>query len=745
MRQADLSRHTIDKTQPRPRTQNGKVEENDNPLKRPSLFEARSRKSQTGTMRMLKLAIADLSTDQNVAEEIFLGPKMSFASASAARQGNKVGNGEDKTAQEDEGRPKFDRFATRDKPARDQENKDRDNTKQKPKYGHRDHLDEDATGDGRPRRVDHHNDRAKEQRDGGVSLDGTSNRRSGPPRGGKLDQPWFRDTARGEPKESGRHEGNGESSWRERERNRVAPGREERSDRQPEWMQDTVMEEPEHTFDDFAKWKERMKAGTNEQDDKSLYSNTTAASAPREASTSQSIAPGKEAEPKTTIPEGGVFGVWGEAKRDGEILTPKVTSKPKSSRFAGFFAPKEETPQETALELTSPIIEAWRQPPPKDEDQEGFQRMMNMLRLGGTLSQGPQKQGIGEPPPNPLMEQKLPPMHMFGHEQGVAQPKPRPRDMPAMPQSHHPGNNVEDGLVTRHVLTSPPAQSQQQQSHQPLAASRPPQQRTHQPPSEPARNNNDSDFLLKLIQQPRASPAFNEGQIYGQNYQQRSTSSEVNNVLNGYASRPIEPKARGPPPGFPSTTSEQAFRSSNGLAGMSSLADDDRFQPQQRYMLDQHRTPLSHYEQSSMFALQQESKPQDVRPPPGFSTGPRAAPQGMPHGSSAYVSHQPLSHQQHQQPAPQQHQMISQHHLQQLARQHQLRDRMPLQPPSFNVPTQMQGPPNYPQQQRMQPQRRPTNPSSMGAPPGYEGYGDMARRGPGITYPSYLDQRGGGY
>lgn len=744
MRQANLSRHAIDKSQPRPRTQNGKVEENDNPLKRPSLLEARSRKSQTGTPGLSKLPIAPFPTDKNPAEEIFLGPKMSFASASAARQGNKAGNGEDKAAQEEDGRPKFDRFAPRDKLMRDQENRDRDNTKQKPRYGHRDHIDEEATGDGRPRRGDHHNDRTKDQRDGGVSLDGANNRRSGPPRGGKLDQPWFRDTARADQKDNARHEGNGETSWRERERNRIAPAREEREDRQPEWMQDTPSEEPEHTFEDFAKWRERMKAADKPSDE-----STTATSAPQESSSSQSTVPVKEADPKLKIPEGGLFGVWGEAKRDGEALTPKVTSKPKSSRFAGFFAPKEETPQDLPIEHNSPLVEARAHAQPKDEDQEGFQRMMNMLRLGGTPSQGPQQQGIGLPPPNPPMEQKMPPMHMFGQGHMDMQPKPRTSDMPAMPQSHQRGSNVEDGLIARDLFTRPSAQNQPQQSHQQLAASRPPQQRAHQQSMEPARKDNDSDFLLKLIQQPRASPAFNEGQIYGQNYQQRSTSSEVNNILNGYASRPVEAKARGPPPGFASNANEQAFRS-NGLAGMSPLADDDRFQPQQRYVQDQHRAPLSQYEQAGMFARQQESKSHDVRPPPGFSNGPRPAPQSMPHGSSAYLSHQPPPQQQQQQPhqhsiPQQQHQMMPQRHLQHLPQQHQLRNPMPSQPPGFGMPMQMPGPPSYPQQQQMPPQRRPTNPSSMVAPPGYEGYGDMARRGPAMNYPSYLDQRGGGY
>ena len=209
--------------------------------------------------------------------------------------------------------------------------------------------------------------------------------------GHKQDQRWSREgekpTSRIPP---------GDRGWRERDNKRYDRGNERTGtqEREPEWMDEPLEQEEEqaHTVAEFEKWKQRMKAGKNAPPEKEnieaeleenvlLQSHTAAPPAPHVGLNS------------------GAFGTWGETRP--EINTPQtepVQAKPaaakKSSRFASMFAPKEEPrPVETPVS-PMPLMQA---PNGASQDQEGFARMLSMLRGTTMAPTGPGGQAPGTP------------------------------------------------------------------------------------------------------------------------------------------------------------------------------------------------------------------------------------------------------------------------------------------------------------------------------------------------------------
>lgn len=693
---ADRVRQTQDKNQTRPRTQNGRTEENENPLKRerPSLESRKS--TQPGQSYPSNTSLRNLLTC-GVEGDIFLGPRMSFASASAARQTSKLANGEERPFSQD--RPE--RFSGKDRYGKDGDQRERDFDRLRPKFGPRSGAtEEEGMNDRYQRRHQDHNERNKDTKDGGVALDGINGRRNGPLRTGKLDQPWFRDSTKAEVRE-GDSPSMGDNARKDSHRSQDSWHRDQQAEREPQWMQEPASDGMDHTADEFAKWKASMKASKGDSDEPATagFFETTETGQPDNC---------VEAKPK--VPEGGIFG-FGGAKLDEEAAMTKGPSKPKTSRFAAFFAPKEPEPPVEP----SPPAEKIETPPQKsNDDQAGFQRMMQMLRMGGTSSQGPEPTNMGRaPPPHASQERSAPQPELFGQSRQSIDTDVQTRQTPASPITQQPPQRLPSG----------------------------PPPNIHHPRPEPARK--DSDFLLKLMQQPRGSPAFNEGQIYGQNYHSKNSSSEINSLLNSFSSRP-EPKVRGPPPGFPPSVNEQAFRANQNLppSPPQQFRGLPQYQPRPAPAEDRYPPMTSPYEQQSSFfgrQAEQAPKPQDIRPPPGFGAGPsggglRGAPPGFPQ----------MQHQQPSQSMYPQYQQQSNHHQQPPQPSQQPRPSMP--PPGF-----YQGPPpGFPQQQHQQPQHHQPQPQrrqqgpGMNVPPGYEGYGDMARR-PQMGYPQYLDQRGGGY
>ena len=172
-------------------------------------------------------------------------------------------------------------------------------------------------------------------------------------------------------------------------------------------MDSNEKEEPRrvHTQEDFERWKERMKAGSSqapveETKEPPMESTPAPAQKPEPRPTDGEIfsSSGTPFQSDTAMER--FFGLLGDSKSPQEIATsspleaplvsqatPKkenIPGKPfKSSRFAGLFSPPPGSPaKETDSQLgnKSPTV----QPSTTDADQEGFQRILQML--GGSKS-----------------------------------------------------------------------------------------------------------------------------------------------------------------------------------------------------------------------------------------------------------------------------------------------------------------------------------------------------------------------
>lgn len=207
--------------------------------------------------------------------------------------------------------------------------------------------------------------------------------------------------------------------WRERERrNERGWGREGKEEKDPEWMDEPAEKEDKqaHTQEEFQKWKERMKAGSSQTEEKE---NTTV-EAPLPAKDMTPVKPAA-----SLVLEGfndNLFGGWGAAKQpepatEGAPLPAKAAGgKAKSSRFAGVFATKAEPVEETPVQKV-----ANQAANGSAEDKEGFQRILQML--GGTgLGQVATPNEPTSPPPKSATNGSKPKSRFFD---SAKSPEPR--------------------------------------------------------------------------------------------------------------------------------------------------------------------------------------------------------------------------------------------------------------------------------------------------------------------------------
>ena len=315
-----------------------------------------------------------------------------------------------------------------------------------------------------------------------------------------------------------------------------------RAEEDPEWM-DTKIEkkkEPQmKTQADFERWKEQMKAKDTPAEEKS---------APKEVSAAPATATGIAAAPMFTAPvqtptaaeptQGILFGNWGNVKGAelGQDESIKAKPKPaKASKFMSMFA----KPEEPAVSSPAPVPAPASPAPNVNEDQQGFQRILQML---GQVN-------VGSPqaaPPN----QPSPPNGVQGHGGGISldfQQSPPPEL-----QNHRPPPNrtLEQQSILQNILAPRPAAPESrplqqarfntmspENAHQdqfgpprPESGRQEGQSPFQQPPSRNAnpqdanlaailnsRAREDSqrdqgqkqrerDFLLTLMQQPRNTP-----------------------------------------------------------------------------------------------------------------------------------------------------------------------------------------------------------------------------------------------
>ena len=280
-------------------------------------------------------------------------------------------------------------------------------------------------------------ERGPRDRDGRFAL-----RKDGPGRG-RFDGSWFRD--------GNSHEGPDaeeerfsirNKDWR---RDRHGTDREwhrgSKIEHEPEWLDSSDKGDHRrvHTQEDFERWKERMKANSGQS-----------RSAEKEEGPTQQVSEAPQAPPapkpeirptdgslfseqstpfQTDVTMEKFFGLLKDPKPTQEASTPvaaevtttvkkeTVPAKPaKSSRFAGLFSPQTET--SPAQASASPASEHKEHKPSvdqsggtKDADQEGFQRILQMLGGGAGAAKSrtvtPKVDSLQSRPPSQVQAEGL--------------------------------------------------------------------------------------------------------------------------------------------------------------------------------------------------------------------------------------------------------------------------------------------------------------------------------------------------
>jgi len=533
-------------------------------------------------------------------DDVFLGPKISFASASAARQ---PGRGQSENSSNlDDLKQKYNRDAGekgKDGKERNQEKRD--------KYGDYNAQRDLETRRSKPRgdaegeeiQIGGRNRHTNTEREDEEERDGLAKRNGGR---AKFDQPWFREGDKkdndGGVKDTLEHRG-----WRERERERDRKDgdnrdwqREAKPEHHPRWMKDGGVEDNSgHTQEDFQKWKEKMRAGPPGADQTPIDEKPVEGVTPASEATP---ALGKDAtrhifgfgddtaKGEAAAPELPSFFTAGEKKESSAGPRSASGAKSKSSRFAGFFSPPPAQeaavpPPPSVVPMTEPKASTPAAFPRRNtvEDQEGFQRMMKMLRMGGATSQSPSGQapsgslfGLGDAPglpappglsgppvSQPTGRDELQIIHPGRNQvpKGPAEFRNAPNDAfereaqlpPTIKPSSQRGTLPErrsDAPI--HDMVAPPPLVPQFQGR-PLS-----QQLSNLPAlPRPEPGTRDSEFLLKLMQQPR--PNANDAAGYG--HSGRRDPNDITALLNSFANKqPAQPpKSRGAspstaPPGF---------------------------------------------------------------------------------------------------------------------------------------------------------------------------------------------------
>ncbi|KAF2736162.1 hypothetical protein EJ04DRAFT_175728 [Polyplosphaeria fusca] len=185
----------------------------------------------------------------------------------------------------------------------------------------------------------------------------------------------------------------GQGGWRDREREKDRDWTRSngRVEEDPEWMSggaDTEKKQAK-TQEDFQRWKDAMKAkeAPTEEKPEPLLEFPSPTEPPQAPSFFAPAPPSKLTTPLGMGGENFLFGNWGKEKITEPAAAeavPKAKQKQKS-KFANMFTKAEEPaiPTQSLLTPASPGLE---HDAAKEEDKEGFQRILQML--GGTTISG---------------------------------------------------------------------------------------------------------------------------------------------------------------------------------------------------------------------------------------------------------------------------------------------------------------------------------------------------------------------
>ncbi|KAH6614269.1 hypothetical protein C7974DRAFT_73849 [Boeremia exigua] len=356
-----------------------------------------------------------------------------------------------------------------------------------------------------------------------------------------------------------------------------------RGEEDPEWMDAKVEKKKEpqmKTQADFERWKEQMKAKDTPVEERG---------APKESPATPATATGIAAGPMFTAPvqtpttaestQGILFGNWGNVKgvELGQDESIKAKPKPaKASKFMSMFAKPEEPAAHSPIPISAPAPPV----PHANEDQQGFQRILQML---GQVNVGsPQAAPPNQPsPPNgirghgggisldfqqsppPDMQNHRPPPHRTLEQQSILQNilAPRPTAPESRPSQQARFNAMSPENALQEQFGPPRPDSGRQDGQSPFQ--NPPSRNANPQDANLAailnsRAREDSqrdqgqkqrerDFLLTLMQQPRNTPP----QMMNQNMPRGGPPMAMFENMQHEQRAPPQPKARGGlPPGF---------------------------------------------------------------------------------------------------------------------------------------------------------------------------------------------------
>jgi hypothetical protein len=293
-------------------------------------------------------------------------------------------------------------------------------------------------------------DRTREKQEGDVEIDAA--------RRGNRDRPEPRWGRREETKDEGTKVGV-QGGWRERDQNRERDSgrdwtRGGRAEEDPEWM-DTKVEKKEakmHTAEDFQRWKESMKAKDAPAEDRNEYTHMAHDVSTATAATVPPMLTQPLHTPSTEPTQGILFGNWGrdKAAEMSPAETMSAKAKPdKKSRFMNMFAKPEEPAAPSQPSMPTPAS-----PPPPPEasaDQEGFQRILQML---GQANLG----GLGGSSPQPSAPA---PTNGARHGGGISLESYQ-QSPPPEPQNSRPPRTLEQQSILENILAQRPTPESRQ-------------------------------------------------------------------------------------------------------------------------------------------------------------------------------------------------------------------------------------------------------------------------------------------
>ncbi|ODM17844.1 hypothetical protein SI65_06632 [Aspergillus cristatus] len=498
--------------------------------RRPSIIEARhfSRGSTSGkySARLSQTCLYICSVGplmdfkkkkKKKKQDIILGPpRTAFASASRIAGKGSIDATERPSRIQDSDESKNDRFNFREKFFKDRESGDLDKRDGKLGTFTNRRNDKEDWNNGRPRRAFGPDDLERKPRRNGEfdRWEGRDNirerdprdsttfgnrdkdsrffiRKDGQPGRSRLEGSWFRDDNHAQDSLEAEEE---KPSIRTREWRRDRHGadrdwtRGAKFEQEPEWLDSTDREEPRpvHTQEDFEQWKQRMKAGSAQVQEKREPPSEPATSTLPKLETRPTdgeifSSTGTPLQADATMER--FFGLLNEAKPSPDIGSQSPVVEPtsskkesvpsksiKSSRFAGLFSPPPGTP------TREPEPQAVSQSP-ADPDQEGFQRILQMLG-GGAKSRNATPQND----------------------------TPQPQRPPSLVQAEQ-GRSALSSPVREHLHR----QDQMAFNGSPARTTAPPPGLSPNPVQEPFKDPHvgEREHLLRLMQQVRISPVPN--------------------------------------------------------------------------------------------------------------------------------------------------------------------------------------------------------------------------------------------